>query len=184
MLIECMILLYFVQEINIFLIFDVYEGFMILMHMIILQVTQAIPLRLHLNSLCSAQSIKTILEQLGVGIVKLILHQIQILDGQRQQIAFILTSDRKLPLERLSPLEPIIDIETILIVETSNYVRYPKVFRFEQLNIHQILVSRQNESAQAFLEEVNVVDGVIVLENKLFRGLDQWLQQWADPSSE
>lgn len=66
------------------------------------------------------QIIEAILKDLTIRLIKLILHHVQVLDRQREQLALRLTLNRKLPFQTVTKCNPVINIKLMLIHEAAD----------------------------------------------------------------
>lgn len=70
---------------------------------------------LQLDSDGAPQMVEAVFEDLTVRLVKLILHHVQILNRQSEQLALGLTLDGELPSKTVPVLDPIVDVELVVV---------------------------------------------------------------------
>lgn len=107
------------------------------------------------------------------------------MDRKCQKLALILFAlNCELPFEFISVRQPLLNVKVIFLHEATDDAGDAKVVASVQLNVHEIIVSRQDVADVALLEEVNAVDVVTFEKDVLIPQLDQWLQQRAYPGDE
>ena len=136
------------------------------------------------NSDLSTQIRETVFEKIDIRLPEIVLHDIEVVNGQRKHFTLISTLNCELPFKFVSEFDPGIDVEIVLVHEAANDTRNAKVESGCQLDIHQILMPRQHEAGITILHEVYTSDVVTFEKYVLIGLLDQGLEQWTDPGNE